>query len=149
MYDRVDSKGGTAGSNNSTSNVGDGFEDYVFRNYVYGGVEGRLYGVGGGQYEGGYRVNLDQNRIEMQSSNNISEVVIEYIADEARSTDPSVHIYLEEALRSYVYFKIIERKAAVPTFAEKQRARARVLQRETQGQRPYESVQQRRSPQDN
>jgi hypothetical protein len=122
VYDRVDSKSSTSGSNNSTSRVGDGFEDYVFRNYIYGGVEGRLYGVGGGQYEGGYRVNLDRNRIEMDTRNNISEVVIEYIADEARSTDPSVHIYLEEALRSYMYFKVIERKAAVP-IAEKQRAR--------------------------
>jgi len=123
IYDREDSKGATSGSSNSTSNIGDGFEDYVFRNYVYGGVEGRLYGVGGGQYEGGYRINLDQNRIEMDTRNNISEVVIEYIADEARAVDPTVHIYLEEALRSYMYFKIVERKSSVPA-SEKQRARA-------------------------
>jgi hypothetical protein len=123
IYDRVDSKGSTSGSDNSTARISDGFEDYVFRNYVYGGVEGRLYGVGGGQYEGGYRINLDQNRIEMDTRNNISEVVIEYVADEARAVDPTVHIYLEEALRSYMYFKIVERKASVPA-AEKQRARA-------------------------
>tara|TARA_Y100000289_G_scaffold46714_1_gene46913 strand:- start:5239 stop:6066 length:828 start_codon:yes stop_codon:yes gene_type:complete len=122
VFDRVDSKGATASTSNSTARVGDGFEDYVFRNYIYGGVEGRLYGAGGGQYEGGYRVNLDQNRIEMETRNNISEVVVEYIADEARSTDPTVHIYLEEALRAYMYFKVIERKAAVP-IAEKGRAR--------------------------
>jgi len=123
VYDRVDSKGATSGTNSSTSNIDDGFEDYVFRNYVYGGMEGRLYGVGGGQYEGGYRINLDQNRIEMQTSNNITEVVVEYIADEARSVDPTVHIYLEEALRSYIYFKIVERKSSVP-LGEKQRARS-------------------------
>lgn len=123
VYDRVDSKGATSGTNSSTSNIDDGFEDYVFRNYVYGGIEGRLYGVGGGQYEGGYRINLDQNRIEMQTSNNITEVVVEYIADEARSVDPTVHIYLEEALRSYIYFKIVERKSSVP-LGEKQRARS-------------------------
>jgi len=123
VFDRVESKGATSSTNNSTSNISDGFEDYVFRNYVYGGSEGRLYGVGGGQYEGGYRINLDQNRIEMQTSNNITEVVIEYIADEARSVDPTVHIYLEEALRSYMYFKIVERKSSVP-MGEKQRARA-------------------------
>ena len=122
VFDRIESKGSTSGSSNSTARVGDGFEDYVFRNYIYGGVEGRLYGVGGGQYEGGYRVNLDRNRIEMETRNNISEVVVEYIADEARSTDPTVHIYLEEALRAYMYFKVIERKAAVP-IAEKGRAR--------------------------
>lgn len=123
IFDRVESKGATSSTNNSTSKISDGFEDYVFRNYVYGGSEGRLYGVGGGQYEGGYRINLDQNRIEMQTSNNITEVVIEYIADEARSVDPTVHIYLEEALRSYMYFKIVERKSSVP-MGEKQRARA-------------------------
>jgi len=123
LLDRVDSKGATSGSSNSTSNVGDGFEDFVFRNYVYGGVEGRLYGVGGGQYQGGYRLNLDQNRIEMDTRNNITEVVVEYVADEARAKDPSVHIYLEEALRSYMYFKIVERKASVP-MGEKQRARS-------------------------
>lgn len=123
VYDRQDSKGATAGTSGSTTRIDDGFEDYVFRNYVYGGVEGRLYGVGGGQYEGGYRVNLDQNRIEMDTSNNISEVVIEYVADEARAVDPTVHIYLEEALRTYMYFKIVERKSSVP-MAEKQRARA-------------------------
>ena len=123
VYDRQDSKGATASTTNSTANVSDGFEDYVFRNYVYGGVEGRLYGVGGGRYDGEYRLNLDQNRIEMDTRNNISEVIIEYVADEARAVDPTVHIYLEEALRSFMYFKIVERKASVP-MAEKQRARA-------------------------
>ncbi len=123
INDRVDAKGATSSTNNSTSNLGDGFEDYVFRNYLYGGVEGRLYGIGGGQYEGGYRINLDQNRIEMEASNNITEVVIEYIADEAKAVDPTVHVYLEEALRSYMYFKVIERRSSVPA-AEKQRARA-------------------------
>ena len=123
LLDRVDDKGATTGTANSTANISDGFEDYVFRNYLYGGVEGRLYGIGGGQYEGQYRLNLDQNRIEMDTRNNISEVVVEYIADEARAKDPHVHAYLEEALRSYMYFKIVERKASVPT-AEKQRARA-------------------------
>ena len=39
---------------------------------------------------------------------------MEYVADEARSTDPEVHVYAEEALRSYIYYKIIERKVYVP-----------------------------------
>ena len=107
LLDRVDDKGATTGTANSTANISDGFEDYVFRNYLYGGVEGRLYGIGGGQYEGQYRLNLDQNRIEMDTRNNISEVVVEYIADEARAKDPQVLAYLEEALRSYMYFKIV------------------------------------------
>ena len=44
------------------------------------------------------------------------------MADEARSKNPSVHVYAEEALMSYVYYKIIERKASVPA-NEKARAR--------------------------
>jgi hypothetical protein len=65
---------------------------------------------------------LDQNRIEIGSNGDISEVVIEYVADEGRSNNPSVHVYAEEALMSYMYYKIIERKASVPA-NEKARAR--------------------------
>ena len=49
--------------------------------------------------------------------------MIEYVADEARSSNPQVHVYAEEALIAYIYYKLIERKAAVPA-AEKSRARA-------------------------
>ena len=50
------------------------------------------------------------------------EVIIEYVADEARSKNPSVNVYAEEALMAYMYYKIIERKATVPA-NEKARAR--------------------------
>ena len=49
-------------------------------------------------------------------------MVIEYVADEARSKNPSVHVYAEEALMAYMYYRIIERKASVPA-NEKARAR--------------------------
>ena len=52
----------------------------------------------------------------------VSEIVIEYVADEARSKNPEVHVYLEEALMSYMYYKIIERRSSVPA-NEKARAR--------------------------
>ena len=122
VYDRVDSKGGTAGSNNSTSNVGDGFEDYVFRNYVYGGVEGRLYGVGGGQYEEDTELTLI--RTESRCSRATTSLRLSSSTSQTR-LDPQIQAYistLRRLSRSYVYFKIIERKAAVP-IAEKQRAR--------------------------
>ena len=48
-------------------------------------------------------VNRDQNRNELKGNSSIKEIVIEYIADEARSKNPSVHVYAEEALRSYIY----------------------------------------------
>jgi len=121
VFDRVDSKSSTGGSPASSDDVTQGFNSYLFRNYVYGASNG-LYGIGGGHLYGSFRLNLDQNRIELESNDNISEVVIEYVADEARSKNPSVHVYAEEALMSYVYYKIIERKASVPA-NEKARAR--------------------------
>ena len=105
------------------SSTDDNLDFYIFENYLYQGGMGRLYGTGGGYLSGEYRVNLEQNRIEIESNDDISEVVIEYVADEARSTDPEVHVYAEEALRCYMYYKIIERKSSVPS-NEKARARA-------------------------
>jgi hypothetical protein len=100
-----------------------GFDSFIFRNYVYDNNVGRLYGAGGGHLAGDYRINLADNRIELELNTNVTEVVIEYIADEARSTNPVVHVYLEEALRSYIYYKLCERKSSVPA-NEKTRARA-------------------------
>ena len=121
VFDRIDSKGATTGASASSNDLSQGFDSYVFRNYVYGAANG-LYGVGGGHLEGGFRFNLDQNRIELEGNDSISEVVIEYVADEARSKNPSIHVYVEEALMSYMYYKIIERKSSVPA-NEKARAR--------------------------
>ena len=121
VFDRIDSKGATTGASASSNDISQGFDSYIFRNYVYGAANG-LYGVGGGHLEGGFRFNLDQNRIELEGNDSISEVVIEYVADEARAKNPSIHVYVEEALMSYMYYKIIERKSSVPA-NEKARAR--------------------------
>ena len=122
VYDRIDSKGATnSGSPSSSDDVMQGFDSFIFRNYIYGASNG-LYGIGGGHMYGNFRVNLDQNRIELETNQNINEVVFEYIADEARSKNPSIHVYAEEALMAYMYYKIIERKASVPA-NEKARAR--------------------------
>tara|TARA_R110002167_G_scaffold257966_3_gene464477 strand:+ start:207 stop:1010 length:804 start_codon:yes stop_codon:yes gene_type:complete len=115
VYDRVDDK--TALTTSTT-----GEESYVFRNYLHDTTEGRLYGAGGGQYSGEFRINYDQNRIEIGTGQSVSNIVIEYIADEARSMNPSIHIYADSALRAYVYYKLIERKSTVP-MNEKMRAR--------------------------
>lgn len=117
VYDRVDSKGGVTGSGvfNDDNYV-------VFSNYIYQNNVGQIYGLGGGFYQGQYRVNNDQNRIEL-SQGGYDEVVIEYVADEARSVNPTIQVEAEEALRSYIYLKLIERKSSVPA-AEKNRARA-------------------------
>jgi len=116
VFDRIDDKTTTGGSYGS-----DGFNSAVFRDYYYGS-QNAIYGAGGGRYRGEFRVNLDQNRIEVSPMSGVSEIVIEYVADEARSKNPSIHVYLEEALASYMYYKIVERKASVPA-NEKARAR--------------------------
>lgn len=118
----VDSKGATEGFG-SGDTIDDGFDSFVFRNFIYGSDQGGLYGIGGGHKLGFYRINLDQNRIELDTNTNYTEVVLEYIADQARSSNPSIHIYAEEALRAYIYYKVIERKSNVP-MGEKQRARS-------------------------
>jgi len=136
-----DSKGGPLGSDNSghpdntiadtilnktatddTGSNGNDFEYYVFENYLYQGGMGRLYGAGGAHMQGQYRINFDEARIELSTESSLAEVVLEYVSDEARSTNPIVHVYAEEALRSYIYYKLVERKANVP-LAEKSRAR--------------------------
>ena len=120
IADKVDDKTST---NNTSASTDDNLDYYVFENYLYQGGLGKLYGTGGGHLAGEYRLNLDQNRIEVETNSGYSQVVIEYVADEGRSSDPEVHVYAEEALRSYIYYKIIERKSSVPA-NEKARARA-------------------------
>lgn len=116
---RSDSKSATAGNDGG----GDNFDYYVFENYLFQGGIGRLYGLGGGRLAGEYRVNLDQNRIEVDTTSSYTEVVLEYMSDEARSTNPVIHVYAEEALRCYLYYKLCERKSTVPA-NEKARARS-------------------------
>ena len=113
ILNRVDAKSATTSNDDS----------YVFDNFVFQGGIGRLYGAGGAKAPGSYRINLDQNRLEIDAGNSASEIVLEYIADEARSTNPVIHIYAEEAIRSYIYYKLCERKSTVPG-GEKSRARA-------------------------
>jgi len=118
VLNRSDDKDST-----STSSISNNSLQYVFDNYAYQGGLGRLYGTGGGHLAGEYRLNLDQNRIEVDTANGASELVIEYVSDEARSTNPVVHVYAEEALRCYLYYKLCERKSNVPA-NEKARARS-------------------------
>jgi hypothetical protein len=119
IEDRVDDKTVTEGN----SFTEDDYEYYIFHNYLYQGGLGRLYGIGGGHMPGEYRINLDQNRIEVDTETNATELVLEYVADEARSTNPVIHVYAEEALRCFIYYKLCERKSNVPA-NEKMRARA-------------------------
>lgn len=117
---KTDDKSATDGETEASS---DSLREDIFRNYLYQNTIGALYGMGGGVGAGEYRVNLDQFRLEIATNSSVTEVVIEYISDEARSTNPLIHVYAEEALRSYIYYKVCERKRNVPA-GEKARARA-------------------------
>ena len=117
---KADDKTATSGADSGNS---DSLREDVFRNYLYQNTIGSLYGLGGGIGAGEYRVNLDQFRLEIATNSSVTEIVMEYISDEARSTNPLIHVYAEEALRSYIYYKVCERKRNVPA-AEKARARA-------------------------
>lgn len=99
-----------------------GYSDFIYRNFVNSTTDGRLYGYGGGHYSGEYRINVEENRIELTLGTGVTEVYIEYIADEALAADPSVHVYAEQAIRSYIYYRLVERKSNVPA-VEKARAR--------------------------
>ena len=99
-----------------------GYSDFIYRNFVNSTTDGRLYGYGGGHYSGEYRINLEENRIELTLGTGTDTVYIEYIADEALAADPSVHVYAEQAIRAYIYYHLVERKSNVPA-VEKARAR--------------------------
>lgn len=96
--------------------------EYTQRGYISTSQQGRLYGAGGGQGFGEYRINFEEGRIELVINKSIDKVLIEYVADEAKTDNPSVHVFAEEALRAYIYYRVIERKSNVP-YAEKARAR--------------------------
>jgi hypothetical protein len=98
------------------------YDSYVFREYVYATTNGGMYGLGGGNYSGQYRVDTVNNRFELSSDVGTSTVYLEYIADEALAASPTIHVYAEQALRAYVYYHLIERRSSVPQ-GEKARAR--------------------------
>ena len=119
ILNKEDDKGSTSSSSADSGNL----DHYIFENYLSEGSLGRLYGAGGAYAPGAYRINLDQNRIELDTSSDTTDIVLEYISDEARSTNPVIHVYAEEALRCYLYYKLCERKSTIPA-NEKTRARA-------------------------
>lgn len=119
LYDRVDARDVTRDG----SNTNDTADNFINARYLYDATEGKFYGYGGAKAQGEFRINYDQNRIELPTGTTAEEVWVEYIADTARETNPHVHVYTEEALRQYIYMRVIERKSNVPAI-EKQRARA-------------------------
>jgi hypothetical protein len=82
---------------------------------------GGLYGLGGGRHGGAFRINLEQNRIELDLQVDVDEILIEYIADQSLSDNPFVHPMIAEALDRYIYNELVKRSTIVP-YNEKIRA---------------------------
>jgi hypothetical protein len=83
----------------------------------YGGI----YGMGGGQHHGEFRVNMEENRVELQTNETITEIDIEYISDNGIATNPAIHTLCVDALDKYMYNEIVKRSTIVP-YNEKIRA---------------------------
>ena len=98
---------------------------YWIANYRGGENIGGVYGMGGGHNTHGfYRMNKEKNQIEVSSNFTTgSEIVLEYISD-GSTNDGSyeIHIYAEEALRAYIWWKYCQRKRNHP-LQEKEVAR--------------------------
>ena len=82
-------------------------------NYRGGENTGGVYGMGGGHNtHGAYRICREKNQIEVSSNFTTgSELILEYISD-GSTNDGSyeIHVYAEEALRSYIWWKHMQRK---------------------------------------
>jgi len=111
--------GPTSGFGQSTN---DDYTNVVFHNYLLDGNYGQIYGLSGGQSHGQYRIDEGNRTIYFDTSNNFNEILVEYIEDPSMAVDPPIHEFYEEAVKSYIYYKLIERKSNVP-ISEKQRAR--------------------------
>ena len=87
--------------------------------YRSGGQYGR---TGGGSWAGEFRVDLENSRIYFSSSVSATEIVLEYIYDETMLSNPQISEFAEEALKNWIYWKLINNKSNVPP-SEKVRAR--------------------------
>ena len=73
---QIDDRAADKTATDNTSGSDNDFGQYVFENYIYQGGAGRLYGAGGGHLAGEYRLNLDEDRIEIETNSGFSQVVI-------------------------------------------------------------------------
>lgn len=116
VYDRTDAKTIVTGTDLPYAE-----QFYSSRDANYVNAGGGIYGYGGAHRQAYFRVNKEQNRIEISSRADFEEIAIEYLADEARANNPSVHVYAVDALDKYIYSELVKRSAYVP-YNEKIRA---------------------------
>lgn len=99
-----------------------------FANYRQGENTGGAYGLGGGHRTAYYRYDEELGQIHFSSEvSGDTDIIIEYISDginrtTANNGKTSIHPFLEEALRTYIYWKLLQRKRNIPV-QEKESAR--------------------------
>lgn len=103
------------------------FDYYYDQPYIYGFYSntsiGREYGARGGTNAYGYyRINLEDDRIELEVNSNTDKVILEYVADPNLVENPYFDTSLEDAMFAGVYYYLIQWKSNVPA-NEKERAR--------------------------
>ena len=83
--------------------------------YWTGAASDGVYGLGGGNnIYGFYKIDKEANQIVLSSDFSGTEIVLEYISDGSTSDgEYQIHVFAEEALRSYVWWKHLQRKRNV------------------------------------
>ena len=111
----------------SSNGTGDGlaYDSPYFYNYFYSNGIGRQYGASGGNNVFGYyKLNLDDDRIDLEVNQSVDKVVLEFVADPFMQADPKINTKMEEALSDGVYYYLIKRMSNVPQ-SEKMQAERR------------------------
>ena len=111
-------------SSSSVGDIDDVDEIFWFTNYRNGEQTGKIYGLGGGQNKHGYyRIDREKNQIVLSSDFSGNTILLEYIGDgSGESGEYELHVYAEEALRAYIWWKYCQRKRNHP-LQEKEAAR--------------------------
>lgn len=105
--------------------------------YRNGENMGGIYGLGGGQNRHGYyRFDMESNTIQFDAGFAEAKIVLEYISDgisrltdnnpnypETKANDTQIHVFAEEALRAYMFWKGIQRKRNIPANMKEQARR--------------------------
>lgn len=81
-------------------------------NWRNGELEGRFFGIGGGNNANGYfRMNRNDNTLVLSGlSCEVHSIVLEYLADiEVAGADFPVHQFIIETLKAWIYWKSIQR----------------------------------------
>lgn len=121
-------------------NTKNNFNDFwYYYNYYHRGNLGVMYGIGGHNIVGEFRINRDSNRIELTNLPAFDYLVLEYIYDASLNVNQPVPIECEQAILSYIYYKAIERKINVP-MAAKYDARQQYLTEKKKARRRLNSV---------